>query len=1501
MPVFPNIDRKIKFLPRFTIQILIFLLLSGFSVLALKPLQSIIQKEITNIRETVINRAEEILGCEIRYDSIRPGLLFAFDIRGIKILNAEQDEARQLVSIARLRITYSLWDIITNNKRAIHSVLIDRPYINLDTAKDTALIENIKNFTSNNAERADADNAPFMRKIQEALRDNIPQRAVLKIRGARCGVQNGRDQFSMSGGYADVSVRPNELMVDGRCTGNISLLKIAPVQSKFNIRLKGGYSTDTENGNIRAKIPYITSDYFKLFPIEFDINFSSDAVVLKTLQKGAPWELSAEYNLDSDAFNVRYICENLPFNKFLVFNGVMKRADSWLSIVSSGEASFERNNRGNIQYRIDMDGQVPPSTGTGSFSFHAAGNEKNAKIREFCFLAPSHDNNLYSGGPFQGEINFNGNINFQPFTPNGFFSLSDFSISGKEKLNAAFDITTESNVTNIFCQTLDFGLVSLDAVDAAIIPAKNSVGFILTALRFRNIESYTNVKLSTLAIDGSIDYEPAQISATLRLDSFSAADIEGMMRPFVHEADLSSVMQNLLNDILITTEVFWTTDFEHVLYNAPRFITAFESRLRDETQFPISSLNPGVLENGVGVFSISGTNSRINLSEGSFIFRSNLFSINGFIDYSNPMDINFSLMTNYRDISYYLEGYFLDKRSMSIQGSHGLSVYIDSGINGSYSGIIQVDNLPLPYRNGIGSFSLLASLRYDSEYFWAVDLERCELVNIDTPAGSANFQMAGSANQNGVRIPRISYSDGKGLLEGNSFFTWTRNTLISDSKDSELELSGSLVLGNNSERLLAFVDFSEQRLNISVTGKGIQIGRFSSSLLNAAANAEVQVNWDAVNSLQIKFLLDSLDARIQDKDLHVSAGGYLNGNEISVSNFNINFFGIEGRIPQFRINLDEGIVHTNADIRGYAAGRWVDGLFSVDVKFKPIESWLTISEALNSFSGTFHAERIQYGDLSEIEPFDFFIARSEGNTSISGGPQNMLRSHISPSGNFYLSLSGPSPVRGSVIGKIEKNTINASSNDIYVDLGQLWQLLPTQSDLVLSGGYAAAEVEIRGSLQDPEFFGLIRGNSVRIQVPYYLTRDVRPIPFEAVIDGNEIRLDPVPVTVGSGAGIVSGWFRFDRWIPNIFRLDINVPQETSIPFGIDIAGFLASGNVSGKLILAMDNLVMNVTGDLSVNDTEIGLSYDEVIQSELFGDIIIPAVVDINIITGSTVEFLWPSSSIPILRLNPDIGTTAKITADTNARQFSINSDIRIRNGEIYYFERSFYIRSGTLTLRENEIRFEPRLTVRAEARDRNDEGPVIISMLVDNAPLFSFTARFESTPSLSQMEIFALLGQNLTGSHIDEATGNIQRAFLGSSADLIAQFVVVRQVERQIRKFTHLDMFSIRTQLLQNAVFNVTGLNQTPVDRSAVVGNYFDNTTVFLGKYIGADMFAQTMLALRYDEYKTTAGGLRLEWDIGIELQSPLFNIRWDFIPTHPENWWVNDNSITLTWRKTY
>jgi hypothetical protein len=358
---------------------------------------------------------------------------------------------------------------------------------------------------------------------------------------------------------------------------------------------------------------------------------------------------------------------------------------------------------------------------------------------------------------------------------------------------------------------------------------------------------------------------------------------------------------------------------------------------------------------------------------------------------------------------------------------------------------------------------------------------------------------------------------------------------------------------------------------------------------------------------------------------------------------------------------------------------------------------------------------------------------------------------------------------------------------------------------------------------------------------------------------------------------------------------------------MDIAGFLVKGTVFGLLNLSSDGQILNISGDVSGDDTEISrITEDSAVRNGETKSRI-PIQTDIRITAGRKVEFLWPNADIPILQAYAASGSAIRLISDSLSGHFSINGDIDIRGGELFYFQRSFYIKEGSMSFKESEIQFDPRFSAVAETRDRTNNETVTISLIIDNQPLRSFTPRFESNPPLSQIEIFTLLGDKLSGSPTGENA--INRAFISSTADVLAQFGVVRQVEKTIRDFLHIDMFSLRTQALQNAIlFNVfrdTGESRSGGEfqgqaaspqNEIRIGNYFDNTTVFLGKYISADLFIQAMLSFRYDPLRSDMGGLWLEPDLSMEFKGPLFDIRWDFVPTHPENLWVSDVKITLS-----
>jgi hypothetical protein len=665
-----------------------------------------------------------------------------------------------------------------------------------------------------------------------------------------------------------------------------------------------------------------------------------------------------------------------------------------------------------------------------------------------------------------------------------------------------------------------------------------------------------------------------------------------------------------------------------------------------------------------------------------------------------------------------------------------------------------------------------------------------------------------------------------------------------------------------------------------------------------------------LNSYSADVFLNELSARIGDTDIVVSGTASLNEEEIILREFRMNYGEIHGDISNFRINRLDSRAVAGARIQGTALGRSLDMSFNTALSFAPINSWFNIQQAINSFNGVLSIQNINLDTIRSRQPFDFKFSRNHEQLSLSGGPGDMLRLEVSRGGDFYAAFSSPAPFRGALIGTIVSNTIDARTSNLYVDMDSLWRFIPGKEIVNLAGGFVEMSIRIRGSLGDPEFFGTARANSIRIQVPKYVTADIEPVPTTITLDGNEMSFGPIPARVGYGAGMVSGWFRFDRWIPNVFNLDIQVPDETPIPFGVDISGIMADGDASGLLVLSMADLIFTVNGDLTGNNSEIYLDTQQLsmgsTESPNRGSG--PVITNLRISTGSKVEFVYPNKDFPILRAYIEAGTGIRITSDTQSERYTVEGDINLRSGEIFYFQRNFYIREGVLTFNESDIQFEPKISARAEARDRTSDGAVTVSMIIDSSPLRSFTPRFESNPALSQAEIFSLLGQNLTGAP-SEGTNDALWNMVSAGSDILTQFYPIRWVERVVRDSLRLDMFSIRTSLLQNAAIQVMGLRE-PVDRNSSVGNYFDNTTVFLGKYFGPDVFGQMMLSVRYDENRVTFGdisqggltlwgGISLEMDLGVEIRNPLFDIQFNFVPRHWENLFVDDLSFTLLWKK--
>ncbi|GHV26152.1 hypothetical protein AGMMS4952_05600 [Spirochaetia bacterium] len=1481
-PVYP--------LVRFGVQLLVFLALVVVNTLLLRPLQRSLQAGMVEFRDGLLSEAELFLDRRIEYTSMGPSLFGSLDIRNIRVYASGSEPE---ITIDRFRLAYSFRDLVRGRlPESIRSVRIDRPVVNLEWKREG----DTKNLFA--PEGIDPRN-DTVRKIA-AL---IPEDLLFRVRGGEFRVLTAEHTIRAEGFNFDIRAETGRFLFSGKWSVRavLSGLFSQPFAAAMSGRINGELSRDLQNGNAQLRIPTFSGDSFVVRPLTVGLILTEQEIELRKVGDRLPVDVSLNYDFDTRRINASFRAEDFSLRDLLTFTGPWRKYNTYLGLRSSGFASIQHSPGRELQagglpdtsYEINLSGSLPLGAASEKVSYGVAGkgNEHYFGFTRCNFRFP------------QGELAYSGGMGLSPFSPNGILQVKDFTLSGDGGISGDITIGTSRGTINFFGETLTLGggrgpPVALSALDGDLVREGTGFSFTLSALRFRNIESYEDVQLGTLSLSGSFDRNPRQLQASLALESISVSDLLNSIRPFTAITPAPKPAQYIADDLSITTEVFVTTDFNHILYNAPRLVAAYSGKRDVYT-----------------LVSVSGTDRRFELSEGQFVWSGGNAEAAGYADFSNPDDITFAFQTSYKDMFYYLDGEYLDRRSLSIRGSYGFQVYVTANDPGGYSGYVEAVSLPIPWNEDTARVSLLVSLRYADPNFWSVTVDHFDVQNFLTPVSAITaLSISGEVDQNGLRFPRMFFDDGRGPLGGSAAASWGQGGA---------NPSGNLVIRTQAgaEILRADGSYDGKDLDVTFSGTDLQLSRFLRNSYNAVLSGNGEMHWQSPDSYSAALTLSDFSARIGENDITLAGAAALNQDVISLNNLQLRYNALEGDVKEIRIDRRRSSALAEAGIQGIFMGRNLDMSFNTELNFTPVNSWFNLGEAMDTFKGALFVQNISLDDIRSRQPFEFTFSREHAKWSLSGGPEDMLRLQVSDEDAlgkraFYAAFSNPAPLRGSVVGTITDTAIDVQTSNMYADLSSLWRFIPGKGSINVPGGFADLSLEIRGSLGDPEFFGSARMNSLRIQVPKFIREDIEPVPFTVSLEGNEIRFGPIPARVGSGVGTITGMFRFDRWKPSVFDLDIRIPDTSPIPFGVAIGGILASGDASGRLGLSVEDMVFRVSGDLTGSNAEITMNpqYNpgSMAQYIRFAGMEVPIVTDIRISMGPKVEFVYPTRDFPLIRGSPEAGAGISITSDSLSGHFTLDGDVAIRSGEIFYFQRSFYLREGVLSFNENEAKFEPLITARAETRDRTDEGPVTISMSVDSSPLQSFSARFESNPPLSQFEILSLLGQNFALTSSAEDPNGLWRGLVLSSGDFFSQFLLYRRIERAIRNFLRMDMFSFRTLAAQNALVQLIGLqptgtgSQAPVDRF-VAGSYFDNTAVFLGRYFGPDIFGQAMISFRYDENRTTPGelteggltlgqGISLEAEVGVELRGPLFDLQVNFNPRHWENMFVDDFSFTLS-----
>lgn len=241
---------------------------------------------------------------------------------------------------------------------------------------------------------------------------------------------------------------------------------------------------------------------------------------------------------------------------------------------------------------------------------------------------------------------------------------------------------------------------------------------------------------------------------------------------------------------------------------------------------------------------------------------------------------------------------------------------------------------------------------------------------------------------------------------------------------------------------------------------------------------------------------------------------------------------------------------------------------------------------------------------------------------------------------------------------------------------------------------------------------------------------------------------------------------------------------------------------------------------------------------------------DFTLTMGKNNRLFYPNTPNPMFSATLQEGQTLHMKYDHLNKQFQMQGDLSIRNGEIFYFQKNFFITEGSVSFNNGGETFQPILNLRARMRTYDDTGtPVDIYLVLKNSTLPNLNPTFESSPQKNIEEIMSLLGQSILPS---EAYGDVSLYRVASLAtvatDVAQRMGWIREgsmtdLSETIRTSLGLDMFSLHSNVLQNII--IDALPGSSAMTISPLARYLNNTTVFMGKYLGRDMFLQALLHL--------------------------------------------------------
>lgn len=1497
---------------------------------ALRPTYNALNLKINTVKDEYINFLEKYIGIHLTVEKISPKIIFGLDLKNIEAVDSLT--GKKVAFIKKANIKYSLLTLLQPPETGfltafLKNITVNDATFNLDFNEDSAIQQKInalfgKGTGGNDGHEPSGENVENVENLQNIDNDkNIEnvqnQQNVENLENDKkkpfkfsipCGitiknlsVQYAQKQTKAKFDFKKLALIPkvdkvtNQKATTLNMNGKVSASAPIPFlnaqdeqfafETNFSSKIMLSENFDGSIANLQISTP--NSNVFSLADLNFAIKYKESAVSALVFNSNSPFDFRVNFDFLTNDISATLNADKFdPFAFVSVKNKKSKVQDFTGTIISGSYEVLYNLKSTELYYNANGKIFVPKSIAKMDIStqFDFSGDLRATKIRR-----------LHAESSFF-EAEYSGTFDIKNLVPEGELFAYRIDLPSKKTMNFEMYFSPLSKGFLCFVPQLIIGEDFLTALELTCVINKESIDYDFTAYDYSHYE----VDLpGFIELHGSFFFDDQTYLQTgISFENMFVGSFVKLISNFLKDGTaLEELSKGLLAPYIMSEDLYILTDFKELSFNLPYAIVA-------NTQKDGEML----------LLSLDGNESTLQVSKLELAIAGQTLSATISADVSNNFeDCFFSTSFLLNQIPYSFSGAYAKNESLVLSGDYGVNIDINLHNKEFLEGSLFADNLPL------SAFGFIVSSTFDTQFSFASLDDWVFTINefsVTEDSGklpnSPSFAVTGEVNNLGAQFDTIQVKDSISVLQGSGNANWNIDDNILHSAFLKAELKSDIF----NERLVFdfecsnpfMVDFSEPDFlgNLYVTGTGNIDSLFMSHFLsNQDEKNTINVDFSVLGPLNnplINAEISETSLTFNNRSLVANGGVILEDFVFSCNELNFNYqeLNIENLNGSLDVKTFNGFMNgkinfTNPNVKAFSP---------FEITFSPFDDG-----KLDNFIATLNLQEITTSFSPPIKDYLITVVRTQKRTDFSIGSSDSVIGYILDNGEIFASSKKDFPLLFEIGGKIDGINLDLSVSDFKMDLLTFKELFANDF-LFVNSCNIEGDLQIQGLLSDPDFHGKMFVNNVDISIPTFMPNSISAVSIPIVANENIFTLEKTFLTSDKTNIEVDAIITMDRWDLGNMVLNVNTEKGKSLFIDSNLPFVNLRANTSCNLQMELKGSNLSVNGTVDADDTVVCLTLSDSSSdaekkkksSSEKSDFSVSADVILNISAKSKVYY--PSEENPIIRGLVFAREPIHLVLDTATGDFSLTGEMVLRGGELLYLNRNFYLREGQVTLNESATSFDPTITFRAETPERDEYGEIIKIILKSDAQrLSSLNPVLTSDPIKSDDEIRSLLGQVIFGDN-QNGVGVTLGELAASGVDYFVQSSVFRQLENQLRDFFNFDIFSFRTQFLKQAI--IQALDSEDETKQFSAGNYFDNTTVYIGKYIGTTLYFDAMLRLVYKDDPinvNSKGKLMFQPELGLELPTPFANIRWSIVPdiTTAQNLWVPDSSISLSWKFSF